>query len=108
LLQLIESNIGLVTGKDGYSNTESFYTEQLGNPSLTSPHLLTSRGVTRILRNEIGEAQSDLEEALQQNPGDGEALAALVVAAGLSGKKGEADEPWACVPSAYHLVCFVC
>ncbi|KAF5350232.1 hypothetical protein D9758_007814 [Tetrapyrgos nigripes] len=66
LLQLIESNIGLVTGKDGYSNTNSFYTEQLGNPSLSSPHILTARGVTRILRDEIPEAKSDLEESLQQ------------------------------------------
>ncbi|EEB96164.1 hypothetical protein MPER_04747 [Moniliophthora perniciosa FA553] len=63
LLQLIESTIGLVTGRDGYSNTLSFYTEQLGNPSLTSPHILTARGVTRILRNEIPEAKSDLEES---------------------------------------------
>jgi coatomer protein complex subunit epsilon len=95
LLQLIESTIGLVTGKDGYANTSSFYTEQLGNPSLTSPHLLTARGVTRILRNEISEAKSDLEDALGQQPGDGETLAALTVAAGLgASKKGDADELW--------------
>ncbi|KAG5647806.1 hypothetical protein DXG03_007728 [Asterophora parasitica] len=95
LLQLIESTIGLATGKDGYSNTNSFYTEQLGNPSLTSPHLLTARGVTRILRNEIQEAVSDLEESLEQQKGDAEATAALVVAAGLGAlKKAEADELW--------------
>lgn len=95
LLQLIESNIGLVTGKDGYANTSSFYTEQLGNPSLTSPHILTARGVTRILRNEIQEAKSDLEESLEQQKGDGETLAALVVAGGLGAtKKTETDELW--------------
>jgi len=94
LLQLIESNIGLVSGKDGYSNTNSFYTEQLGNPSLSSPHILTARGVTRILRNEIPEAKSDLEESLQQQKNDSETLAAYVVAAGLGSKKDEAEELW--------------
>ncbi|TFK39790.1 coatomer complex protein [Crucibulum laeve] len=95
LLQLIESNIGLVTGKDAYLNTSSFYTEQIANPSLSSPHLLTARGVTRILRNEIQEAKSDLEESLAQQKDDVEALAAFVVAAGLGGTKpSEAEELW--------------
>ncbi|KAJ6619468.1 coatomer complex protein [Mycena sp. CBHHK59/15] len=95
LLQLIESSIGLVAAKDGYSNSNSFYTEQLGNPSLSSPHILTARGVTRILRNEIPEAKSDLEESLEQQKGDAETLAAYVVAAGIeSNKKGEAEELW--------------
>ncbi|KAF8634556.1 hypothetical protein AX17_004146 [Amanita inopinata Kibby_2008] len=95
LLQLIESTIGLVTGKDGYSNASSFYTEQLANPSLTSPHILTARGITRILRNEIHEAKSDLEESLEQQTGDAETLAALCVAAGLGGlKRQETEELW--------------
>lgn len=84
-----------MTGKDNYSNTTSFYTEQLGNPSLTSPHLLTARGVTRILRGEIQEAKSDLEESLEQQKGDAEAEAAYVVAAGLGAlKRSEAEELW--------------
>jgi len=95
LLQLIESTIGLVTGKDNYSNTSSFYTEQLGNPSLSSPHLLTARGVTRIMRGEIQEAKSDLEESLEQQKGDVETEAAYAVAAELGAlKKKEADELW--------------
>ena len=99
LLQLIESTIGLVTGKDGYFDTQSFYTEQLANPSLSSPHLLTARGVTRLLRGEVQEAKSDLEEAVSQQGGhaDAETLAASVVAAGLGPKKGDADELWRCV-----------
>jgi coatomer protein complex subunit epsilon len=96
LLQLIESSIGLITGKDNYSNPSSFYTEQLGNPSLTSPHILTARGITRILRNEIQEAKSDLEESLEQQKNDAETLAALCVAASLGAmKKQEADDLWA-------------
>ncbi|KIL69253.1 hypothetical protein M378DRAFT_157503 [Amanita muscaria Koide BX008] len=95
LLQLIESNIGLVTGKDAYSNPLSFYTEQLANPSLTSPHVLTSRGITRILRNEIQEAQSDLDESLKEQPGDAETLAALCIAGTLGAMKPrETEELW--------------
>jgi coatomer protein complex subunit epsilon len=96
LLQLIESTIGLVTGKDAYSDSHSFYTEQLANPTLSSPHLLTARGVTRLLRGEAPEAKSDFEEAISQQGGhdDAETLAASVVAAGLGSKKGDADELW--------------
>ncbi|KAI0286021.1 coatomer epsilon subunit-domain-containing protein [Russula aff. rugulosa BPL654] len=83
LLQLIESTIGLVTGKDGYFDTQSFYTEQLANPSISSPHLLTARGVTRLLR------------------GEAEALAARVVATGLGPKKGDADELWSRLASEH-------
>lgn len=95
MLQLIESTIDLVTGKDNYSNTSSFYTEQLGNPSLSSPHLLTARGVSRIMRGEIQGAKSDLEESLEQHKGDVETEAAYAVAAGLGAlKRTEADELW--------------
>ena len=95
LLQLIESNIGLVTGKDNYNNTSSFYTEQIANPSLASPHLLTARGITRILRGEVNEAKSDLDEALEQQKGDTEAAAALVVASTLGASKPqEAEALW--------------
>lgn len=94
LLQLIESSIGLVTGKDGYADCNSFYTEQLANPSLSSPHVLTARGITRLLRGEISAANSDFEEAVSQQGGkaDVETLAAMTVAAGLGAPKGaEAD-----------------
>lgn len=102
LLQLIESTIGLVTGKDGYSNSSSFYTEQLANPSLTSPHILTARGLTRVLRNEFQEAKSDLEESLEQQKGDAETLAALCVAASLgASRKQEAEDLWVLVSSYF-------
>lgn len=95
LLQLIESIIGLATGRDGYSNPSSFYSEQLANPSLSSPHMLTSRGITRILRNEFQEAKSDLEESLEQQKDDAESMAAYTVAASLGAmKKSEAEELW--------------
>lgn len=95
LLQLIESTINLVTGKEGYSDCNSFYTEQLANPSLSSTRLLTARGVTRLLRGEVTEAKSDLEEAISQEGADDETIAAYAVAATLKpSKKGEGDEWW--------------
>lgn len=100
LLQLIESSIALVTGKDSYSDPHSFYTEQLANPSLTSPHLLTARGITRLLRGEVSAAKSDLEEATTQLGGapDKETLAALTVAHSVGiAKTTEADQYWRCV-----------
>ncbi|KAJ7623212.1 coatomer epsilon subunit-domain-containing protein [Roridomyces roridus] len=104
LLQLIESSIGLVATRDGYSNSNSFYTEQLGNPSLSSPHILTARGVTRILRNEVPEAKSDLEESLEQQKGDAETLAASVVAAGIDSKnKDEAEQLWTRLTTEHPL-----
>jgi len=95
LLQSIESTIGLATGLDLYHTPHSFYTEQLANPSLSSAHILTSRGVTRILRNEFKEAKSDLEESLRQQGDDVETLAALAVAgdSGVS-KRSEVEELW--------------
>lgn len=101
LLQSIESSIGLVTGADGYSNTFSYYSEQLGNPSLSSPHLLTARGVARLLRGEVTEAKSDLEEAMHAGE-DEETLMASVIAAGLQPtKKGEADELYAALAKKF-------
>lgn len=97
LLQSIEAALGLATGTDGYANSASFYSEQLGNPSLSSPHLLAARGVARLLRGEVSEAKSDLEEVLKSGGADDEeALCASVVAAGLGpSKKGEAEELFA-------------
>ena len=93
LLQSIEAAIGLVTGSDGYNNSLSFYSEQLANPSLSSSRLLTARGVTRLLRGEVNDAKSDLEEASKSGE-DEETLCANIVAAGLLGKKAEVDEAY--------------
>jgi coatomer subunit epsilon len=101
LLQLIESNIGLVTGADNYSNPHSFYTEQLGIPSISSPHILTARAVTRLLQNDVEAAKSDLEESLQQQADDAETQAANIVAMGYTmPKRGQpyaVDEFWSYV-----------
>jgi len=93
----------MVTGKDSYSDCHAFYTEQLGNPSLSSPYLLTCRGVARLLRGEIPEARSDFEEAVSQQGGreDAETLAATVVAAGLAPKKQDVEEIWSRLASKY-------
>ncbi|KAI0642465.1 coatomer epsilon subunit-domain-containing protein [Trametes meyenii] len=89
LLQQIEAALGLATGRDAYADAHAFYTEQLANPSLSSPRLLTARGVARLLRGELGAARSDLEEAQAQMGGrpDAETLGAQAVAAGLGQAK---------------------
>ncbi|KAM5544191.1 hypothetical protein V8D89_001851 [Ganoderma adspersum] len=94
LLQRIEACVGLATGKDAYADAHSFYAEQLANPSLSSPHLLTARGIARLLRGEVPAAKSDLEEAVSQLGGkpDAETLAAQVVAAGVGAKSADADQ----------------
>ena len=94
LLQHIEATISLVTGSDGYNDCNSFYTEQLANPSLTSPHLLTARGVTRLLRGEIAAAKSDFEEVGSK---DAETLSGLLIATELGPRRGNeatAEQLW--------------
>jgi coatomer subunit epsilon len=93
LLQLIESSIGLATGRDGYSDPLSFYTEQAANPTFTSSRLFTARGVARLLRGDVNDARSDFDEALAQNSADAETLGAAAVAAGLA-KTSDAEELW--------------
>lgn len=113
VLQLAESAISLVTGSQGtsgepYAPALSFYNEQVANPSISSAALLVGRAVVRILRGELTTAQSDLEEAesilsrAQCENGTSDMLAAMVVAAGLSGsKKGEADVLWSRLSSQH-------
>lgn len=69
---------------------------------MTSPRLLTARGITRLLRGEIAAAKSDFEEAVEQqdNVADAETLAGMTVAAGLGTSKNadtEAEALFRCV-----------
>jgi len=77
--------------------------EQLHNPSLSSGHLLLSRGVTHLLRGELPEAQSDFAQAQKSENGvTGDALAGQIVAEELSGQKAEVDTLWTYVISYFH------
>ena len=99
LLQHIEATISLATGADAYADCNSFYTEQLANPSLSSPHLFVARGVTRILQGEVEAAKSDFEEVKEAERGP-ETLGALVVAeelAPVKGHEGEVEKLYRCV-----------
>jgi coatomer protein complex subunit epsilon len=109
LLQLIESSIGLSTGRDAYSDPLSFYTEQVANPSFTSARLFTARGVTRLLRGDVADARSDFDEALGQltasgNPAgvEAETAAASAVAASLA-KAADADDLWKWVAFQFSI-----
>ena len=65
---------------------------------MSSPRLLTARGVARLLKGEIAGAKSDLEEAQAQGGVDAECAAAFVVAAGLGAtKRAEAEDVWSYV-----------
>jgi coatomer subunit epsilon len=104
LLQAIETSVAMVTGRDAYADAQSFFSEQIANPSVSAPRLLGARGVARAMRGEVAEARSDLEEALARMQGasegasvEGEVLAATVVAAGLGPRKLDVAEPWRCV-----------
>ena len=53
-----------------------------------------------MLRGEMTEPKSDLEEVISQGGADDETVAAYTVAASLrSSKKGEGDEWWRYVPT---------
>jgi len=102
LLQQIEASIGLLTGKDSYSNPHTFYIEQLHNPSLSSGHLLLSRGTTHLLRGELPEAMSDFTEAQNSKNGvNGDALAATVVVSELAKSKANAATAWSQLETEY-------
>lgn len=91
LLQLIEATVGLASGTGNYSNPHSFYNEQAQNPSLTSSHLVTARGLTHLLRGELPEAQADFLEALKLNPNEANALAGKSTSEWLTGDVGKSD-----------------
>jgi coatomer protein complex subunit epsilon len=96
LLQHIEASIGLVSGKDSYLNTYSFYNEQLLNPSVSSSnyHLLTARGTANLLKTEYASAASDFEESLRSGPRVESLIGSLAAAGHLRGKRDEADAIW--------------
>lgn len=64
-LQPVEVTSFLSTRADAYNDAPGFQTKQPGNPALTSPHLLVAMSFARSMKGEVGEARSDLEEALK-------------------------------------------
>lgn len=91
LVQLIEATLGLASGVNKYSNPHSFYNEQASNPTLTSCHLVTARGVTHLLRGELLEANTDFIEALKLDPKNPNALAAKSTVEWLSGDVAKSE-----------------
>lgn len=91
LLQLIEASVGLVSGVDSYSNPYSFYNEHAHNPSLTSGHVVTAKGLTQLLRGDIREAEADFTEALKLDPTEVDALAGKVITEWLSGNSNKSE-----------------
>ena len=92
LFQLVESTINLVTGKERYSNSNSFYIEQLANLSVFDETAHRARGVTRPLCGEVSEAKLGLEEAISQG-GTGDEIVAATPG---PSSKGEVGGRWRC------------
>jgi len=103
LLQHIEAVIGLVTGKDSYSNPYSYFNEQLQNPSLANSNgqSLLSRGVTNLLRGQHTSAISDFEEANKTEIKVDGLIGAMVANNLVKEKRPEAKILWERVRSEY-------
>lgn len=93
LVQLIEASIGVVVGGNSLRSAYHIYTEQASAPgSSSNAAIIVSKGISQLLRGNLAEAEADIDEALRADPQNADALAASVVIAQLSGKKGGADE----------------
>ena len=104
--QPIESTINLATGKEGYSDFNSFHTEKSANLSLSPTQLLTARGVTRLLRGKVVKARSDREEAMSRAGADGETVVAYAIATSpRPPNKDEGEEWWRYVPLTSVQTC---
>jgi len=92
LLQHIEASIGLITGKDGYSNSYNYFNEQLQNPSLSSSNgqLLLARGVTQLMRGEYASAVADFEESNKSSVKAEALIGGMVAHSLVKGKRPQA------------------
>lgn len=98
LVQLIEASIGVVVGGNPLRSAYHIYAEQASAPgSSSNAAIITSKGISQLLRGNLAEAEADIDEALRADPQNADALAASVVIAQLSGKKGGPDEALALV-----------
>jgi coatomer protein complex subunit epsilon len=96
LLQHIEAVIGLVTGKDSYSNPYSYFNEQLQNPSLANSNgqSLLARGVVNLLKGQHASAFSDFEEANKTEAKVDGLIGAMVASNIIKEKRPESKLLW--------------
>jgi len=96
LLQHIEAVIGLVTGKGSYSNSYSYFNEQLQNPSLANSNgqSLLARGVVNLLRGQYQSAASDFEEANKGEVKVDGLIGAMVASNLIKEKRSESKAIW--------------
>jgi coatomer subunit epsilon len=96
LLQHIEAVIGLVTGKDSYSNPYSYFNEQLQNPSLINSNgqSLLARGVVNLLKGQYQSAVSDFEEANKNDTKADGLIGAMIASNLIKEKRSESRAIW--------------
>ncbi|KAL8910480.1 MAG: hypothetical protein Q9171_004231 [Xanthocarpia ochracea] len=105
LVNIAESWVGMRVGGDSYQSAFYVFEEMAQTPSSTSSKSLISQAVSELHLGRLPEAEAALNQALQNEPKDIEAIANAVVLATIMGKtteqqqyldelkKGQSDHP---------------
>ncbi|TGZ85537.1 hypothetical protein EX30DRAFT_361363 [Ascodesmis nigricans] len=89
LVNLAESWVGLRVGGEKYQQAYYVYEELAQQPTSSNARTLVGQAVTELHLGRYPEAESGLEQALEKNPADPEALANSIVLGILAGKSVE-------------------
>ncbi len=86
LINLAEAWLGMRLGGEKYQSTFYVYEELASAPSATSPTSLVGQAVAELHLGRLPEAEAALQQALQMENVDPQAVANMVVLASLTGK----------------------
>jgi coatomer subunit epsilon len=90
LINLAEAWVNLrIGGSEKYQSTFYVYEELAGTPSTTSPTSLVGQAVAELHLGRLPEAEAALQQAMQMEKVDPQAIANSIVLASLTGKKSE-------------------
>ncbi|KAL8779935.1 MAG: hypothetical protein Q9213_006698 [Squamulea squamosa] len=92
LVNIAESWVGMRVGGDSYQSAFYVFEEMAQTPSSTSTKSLISQAVSELHLGRLPEAEAALNQALQIEPKDIEAIANAVVLATIMGKAAEQQQ----------------
>ncbi|KAL8759110.1 MAG: hypothetical protein Q9199_000992 [Rusavskia elegans] len=92
LVNIAESWVGMRVGGDSYQSAFYVFEEMAQTPSSTSSKSLISQAVSELHLGRLPEAEAALNQALQNEPKDIEAIANAVVLATIMGKPTEQQQ----------------
>ncbi|KAL8798326.1 MAG: hypothetical protein Q9223_007940 [Gallowayella weberi] len=92
LVNIAESWVGMRVGGDSYQSAFYVFEEMAQTPSSTSTKSLISQAISEIHLGRLPEAEAALNQALQNEPHDIEAMANAVVLATIMGKTAEQQQ----------------